>query len=175
MRNIGKAEKKDSGWGWIVSIAIAIAIAVLVRTFVFEPIRVDGESMLPTLHSHQSLGVEKVSRYFGLPKRGEIVIVHFPKSDDAFVKRVIGLPGETVEFRGSTVYINGEPLTEDYTSKESYNDMDPVIVPAGTIFVMGDNRANSQDSRYVGPIKEDQIIGRALFIIWPLNEIRRVN
>jgi signal peptidase I len=175
MRNVSEGRKKESGLGWVISIAIAIAIAVLVRTFVFEPIRVDGDSMLPTLHSHQSLGVEKVSRYFGLPERGEIVIVHYPKSDDAFVKRVIGLPGETVEIRDSTVYINGEPLTEDYTSGETYHDMAPVTVPEDSVFVMGDNRANSQDSRYVGSISRDMIIGRALFIIWPLNEIQWID
>lgn len=174
MRNVSGGQKKESGLGWVVSIAIAIAIAIFVRTFVFEPIRVDGESMSPTLHSHQSLGVEKVSRYFGLPERGEIVIVHYPKSDDAFVKRVIGLPGDTVEIRDSMVYINGQPLSEDYTGKEPYNNMAAVTVPDDSIFVMGDNRANSQDSRYVGSIKKDAIIGRALFIIWPLNEIRWV-
>lgn len=175
MRNVGKGQRKESGLGWVVSIAIAVAIAFVVRTFVFEPIRVDGESMSPTLHSHQSLGVEKVSRYSGLPARGEIVIVHYPKSDDAFVKRVIGLPGDTVEVRDSTVYINGQPLTENYTSKEPYNNMAQVTVPEDTIFVMGDNRANSQDSRYVGPISKDAIIGRALFVIWPLNEMRWVD
>jgi signal peptidase I len=175
MRKVEKSQKKDSAWGWIISIAIAGAIAVLVRTFVFEPIQVDGESMSPTLHSHQSLGVEKVTRYFGLPARGEIVIVHYPKSDDAFVKRVIGLPGDTIEIRGSTVYLNGEPLTEDYVSAEPYNDMPEVTVPADSIFVMGDNRYNSQDSRYVGPIGQDAIIGRALFVIWPLNEIQWID
>lgn len=179
MRNISsrrrRSQKKDSGWGWVISIAIAIAIAIFVRTFIFEPIRVDGESMSPTLHSHQSLGVEKVSRYFGLPKRGEIVIVHYPKSDDAFVKRVIGLPGDTIEIKDSTVYLNGQPLDEDYVSPAPYNNMDPFTVPADSIFVMGDNRANSQDSRYVGPISKDAIIGHALFIIWPLNEIRWVD
>jgi len=174
MRRVEKTQKKESGLGWIISIAIAVAIAVLVRTFIFEPIQVDGESMSPTLHSHQSLGVEKVSRYFGLPERGKIVIVHYPKSDDAYVKRVIGLPGETVEIKDSTVYVNGSPLSESYTSQDSYHDMDPVTVPEDSIFVMGDNRANSQDSRYVGSIKENLIIGRALFIIWPLNEIRWV-
>ena len=175
MRNVGSDQKKESGWGWVISIAIAIVIAIFVRTFIFEPIKVDGESMSPTLHSHQSLGVEKMSRYFGLPERGEIVIVHYPKSSDAFVKRVVGLPGETVEIKNSTVLIDGQPLSEDYTSKEPYNDMGPVTVPEDSIFVMGDNRANSQDSRYVGCLNKKAIIGHALFIIWPLNEIRGIN
>ncbi len=175
MRRVQKTQKKESAWGWIISIAIAVAIAVLVRTFVFEPIQVDGESMSPTLHSHQSLGVEKVTRYCGLPERGEIVIVHYPKSDDAFVKRVIGLPGDTIEIKDSTVYLNGEPLDEDYVSAEPYNDMPAVTVPEDSVFVMGDNRYNSQDSRYVGSISKDAIIGRALFVIWPLNEIQWIN
>lgn len=174
MREVGKPQKKDSGWGWVISIAIAIVVAISIRTFVFEPIFVSGDSMLPTLQSNQSLGVEKVSRYFSLPKQGEIVIVTDPDNNETLVKRVIGLPGDTIEIKNSTVYINGQPLHEDYTSKDPYNDIKPLTVPADSIFVMGDNRANSKDSRFFGPVNKDAIIGHALFVIWPLNEIHSV-
>lgn len=172
-RNSSAKEKRSSNaLSWILCIVIAIAAAFVIRTFIFEPINVDGNSMQPTLHSKQSLAIEKVSRYFRLPgKDRDIVIVHYPNSEDTYVKRVIGLPGETIEIKDSVVYINGTPLEEDYISDEPYADMEAVTVPEDCIFVMGDNRANSKDSRSVGCLDRSKILGTAMFIIWPLDEI----
>lgn len=164
-------------WGWVLSIAAAVAIAFVVRAFFFEIIVVEGDSMRPTLETNEKLAVEKVSRYFGLPERGDIIIVHYPDKEGTYVKRAIALPGETVEVKDSIVYINGEPLEESYTnSTEAYVDMSPVVVPANTVFVMGDNRAHSLDSRtsYIGPIARSEIVGHAMAVIWPLNNIHSV-
>ncbi len=160
--------------GWVLSITLAIAAALLIRAFVFEIILVDGDSMLPTLHSDERVAIEKVSRYGGLPDRGDIVIVEYPNLTGTYVKRTIGLPGETVEVKDSTVYINGQPLSEPYVSSDKYQDMAPVVVPEDHIFVMGDNRAHSLDSRttYIGPISKDALIGHGLFVIWPFDSMR---
>lgn len=174
MRALNAAPKKESGLGWIISIAIAVAVAVCIRSFVFEPIFVSGDSMIPTLTDGESLAVEKVSRYSSLPARGEIVILTDPDNGETLVKRVIGLPGDTIEIKNSTVYVNEQAQTEPYVSAEPYNDMEAATVPEDSIFVMGDNRYNSKDSRFIGPINKSYIIGRALYVIWPLNKIHSV-
>jgi signal peptidase I len=175
MRAVSAEQKKESGWGWVISIAIAVAVAIIIRTFIFEPIFVSGDSMIPTLQNGESLGVEKVSRYTSLPARGEIVIVTDPDNNETLVKRVIGLPGDTVEVKNSKVYINGQALSENYTSKTPYNDLKTVAVPENSVFVMGDNRANSKDSRFFGSVNKNAIIGHALVVIWPLTEIHSVS
>lgn len=156
--------------GWLLCIIIAIVAALCVRAFIAEPIQVEGNSMNPSLFSHQTMLVEKISKLFNLPERGSVVIVHYPNSSNNYVKRVIALPGETVSIKDSTVYVDGTALEEDYTSDDSYPDMDPVTVEDNSIFVMGDNRANSQDSRYVGCIPRDDIVGKAVSVIWPLDQ-----
>lgn len=159
---------------WIVAIGVAVAAAFLIRAFLFEFVLVDGPSMFPTLETGERIAIEKVSRYAGLPKRGDIVIVHYPNRTENFVKRAIGLPGETIEVRDSVVYIDGVPLEEDYVNPLEYFDYGPTVVPEGHVFVMGDNRANSMDSRaiQVGPIPQDAIVGRGLLITWPLDRIQ---
>lgn len=162
---------------WILSIGLAIAAALLIRAFVFEIILVDGESMYPTLYTDERVAIEKVTRYSRMPERGEIIIVEYPQMEGTYVKRAIGLPGETVEVKDSIVYIDGVPLQEDYINKEDpYADMAPVLVDDDYVFVMGDNRAHSLDSRtsYIGPIAQDAIIGHALFVIWPLDNIHTI-
>ncbi len=170
---VKKQSKSKVALGWFISIVIAICIAIVVRVFVFEIILVDGESMYPTLNTDQRVAVEKVSRYFSLPKRGDVIIVLYPDKPGTYVKRVIGTPGETVEVRDSTVYIDGVPLEEDYINKEPYMDMAATIVPKDSVFVMGDNRAHSLDSRTdnIGPIPKDSIIGHGTAVIWPLSEM----
>lgn len=163
--------------GWILAIIAAAAAALLLRAFCFEIILVDGDSMMPTLITNERIGVEKISRYTALPERGDIIITRYPDMDGTFVKRTIGLPGETVEIRDSTVYINGVPLQEDYVTSEPYADMEPVLVPEDHVFVMGDNRAHSMDSRasYIGPVSRDAIIGHGVFVLWPFENIHMIS
>lgn len=164
-----KAGSMHEALSWVLAISVAVAAAFLIRAFLFEFVLVDGPSMQPTLETGERIAIEKVSRYSGLPNRGDIVIVHYPNRTENFVKRAIALPGETIEIRNSTVYIDGEPLEEDYVSDFEYFDYGPLTVPEGHVFVMGDNRYNSMDSRalQVGPIPQDAIVGRGLFVIWP--------
>jgi signal peptidase I len=159
----------------VITILLAIVISLALRIFVFEIVLVDGDSMLPTLNSNQRVVVEKVSRYFSLPRRGEIVITRYPNLPGYYVKRLIGYPGDTVEIKDDAVILNGTPLQEPYTDpNESYADMPRITVPDGFIFVMGDNRVKSLDSRSasVGPVPIDELLGEGLLVIWPFDQIR---
>ncbi|MDL2236803.1 signal peptidase I [Christensenellaceae bacterium OttesenSCG-928-K19] len=172
-----KSEKRKMAGGWVLTIVIAVAVALVVRNFVFGIILVNGPSMLPTLHTSEWLAVEKVTRYFGIPARQDIIIVKYPGEEDTYVKRVIGLPGETIEVRDSIVYIDGQPLDEPYVSNEPYADMEPVLVPEEHVFVMGDNRAHSWDSRNknTGPIAREEIVGHAFWVLYPFSEARSIS
>ena len=137
----------------VACFAIALIAAIGIRLFVFELVRVDGDSMKPTLYDGQTLFVEKISLYTGNIQRGDIVIVHYPGRTGAYVKRVVGLAG-------------------DNTLEQVMNwDTEQTIVPEGCCYVMGDNRNDSMDSRSIGPIPEDDLIGKALFVIWPIGAI----
>lgn len=158
--------------GWIISLSAAIIIALALRFFVFEFIRVDGPSMKPTLYTDEYVFMEKVTYWFRHPLRGDIVICSFPASKDSFVKRVIGQPGDKVKVTEGVLYINDIPDHEYYGGVFN-NDMDEVTVPENCVMVMGDNRNESRDSRdpSVGPIPYDKILGKAEFVIWPLDKI----
>lgn len=140
---------------WVVTIAAAVLIAFVIRTFLFEPVRVDGGSMLETLQDGEIMFVTKYDYLTSDPERFDVVICHYPnRGSTNFVKRVVGLPGDTVEIRGGYLYVNGERYEEDYIEHRPYADFAAYTVPEGYYFVMGDNRANSHDSRAddVGPI-----------------------
>lgn len=162
---------------WIFSIVIAIALALLIHNFIFQIIRVDGPSMEPTLYTDQRMAVTKFSYYFTTPKRGDIVVTKFPDDNRNFVKRVIGLPGETLIVKNGQVYINDVLLNEPYIKEEIFNDYGEIVIADGKYMVMGDNRNNSRDSRYVnvGPLDEDMIVGKSQYVVWPLNEIHQIN
>lgn len=166
---------------WIISIASAVIIAFLLYSFVFVFVKVDGPSMMDTLHDQNYLFVWRLGYHLGTPQRGDVVICHYPdkdgKYDDVnYVKRVIGLPGEQVSMKDGYVYVDGRVVDEPYLTplrRGSYT-MDPIVLGAGEYFVLGDNRINSADSRQVGPIKVDQIIGKAVQKLLPLNEFSTI-
>ena len=155
---------------WIICILIAVVIALLLRTFVFEIVRVDGQSMEPTLHSDQHVFVEKVTRYFNGIDRGNIVITKYPGYGDLYVKRVIALGGDTIEVKGGSVFVNGAKVEESYIAEPIEYEFDQITIPENYVFVMGDNRNHSTDSHIIGAIEESNIVGHALFVIWPLDE-----
>lgn len=163
------------------TIGLSALLAFGIRTFVAEARYIPSGSMLPTLQINDRLIVDKLSYRFQDPQRGDIVV--FSPTDtlerqnfhDAFIKRVIGLPGETVEVKGGRVYINNRLLRENYIEEEPLYQYGPVKVPPGHYLVLGDNRNNSYDSHYWGFVPRDHIIGRAVIRFWPLTRIGEIN
>jgi signal peptidase I len=151
----------------------AILIALLINVFIGQATRVEGQSMEPNLHSDQRLVVEKVSYRFHGPQRFDIVVLKLPsQGDELLIKRVVGLPGETVEIRDGLIYVNGEPLDEPFANGDTRpGRTGRVMVPPLHVFVLGDNRNHSNDSRSFGPVPIENIVGRAWVSYWPPEEV----
>lgn len=150
----------------------AVVIALIINVFLAQATQVLGQSMEPNLHTSQRVVVEKVTyRFIHGPRRGDVVVLNVPGQPDMLIKRVIGLPGETIEVRGGQVYIDGEPIQESWTVNPGGGDYGPLTIPPLHVFVMGDNRSASNDSRSFGPVSVDTIIGRAWFSYWPLKYV----
>ncbi len=160
-------------------VVIALIIALLLRTVVAEPRYIPSDSMVPTLRVGDRLVVEKVSYHFRPPARGEIVVFEPPKllqklgytTDQAFIKRIIGEPSQTVEIKNGKVYLDNQPQKEDYIAELPEYSWGPAQVPKDKLFMMGDNRNNSNDSHIWGFLPRENIIGRACFRFWPPNRI----
>ena len=161
---------------WVIVIFVALLVAFVVRTFVLAHFVVEGSSMYSTLETGDRVFVNKLSYRLHDPNRGDVVVLHqiTGASERDLIKRVIGLPGETVEVRNCTVLIDGRVLNEPYLDPEvvtptdcggDYSPNGPI--PENHVFVMGDNRGGSQDSRVIGPISEDDLVGRAFVVFWP--------
>ncbi len=158
---------------WVVSIVVAVVLAFLIRTFIVELYIVDGPSMRPTLESHERLVVNKFLYRFRPPERGEILVFRYPRDPSRdFIKRVIAVPGDTIEIRDTHVYVNDQMINEPYILNPTRTEYPKATVPEGTIFVMGDNRGNSEDSRFVdvGFVPFDLIKGKAMVVFWPLDK-----
>lgn len=158
---------------WAKDILIAVIIAIFIRQFVLAHTVIPTGSMIPTIQIDDHVIVNKLSYRFSDPKRGDIIVFH---EGIDLIKRVIGLPGEEIDLRDGKVFINGEPLKEDYLNEPMDTDIQGVLdfpykIPEGTYFVMGDNRNVSQDSRYIGPISKDKIFAKAGLRIWPLESL----
>lgn len=170
MNNL-KAELKKEGLEWVKALVIAIILVIIVRTFFISSYVVDGPSMLPTLENGDKLIVNKIGYKLGDVKRSDVIVFHANENED-YVKRIIGLPGDTVVCQEDQLYINGElieePYLEDYEVTGDFN----VSVPDGKLFVLGDNREDSWDSRHFGFIDMEQVVGKVNLRYWPLNEIK---
>ena len=171
---------------WIVVIAGAVAVALIIQATSFQAFYIPSSSMESTLHVGDRVLVNKWSYRLHPIHRGDIVVFSKPKGELAsnindLIKRVIALPGETVTIQNDHVYINGHQLIEPYLrpqdvttshpGKYACTPKAPCTIPKGEIWVMGDNRVFSEDSRYFGPITESSVVGRAFFRIWPLNRV----
>ena len=170
MSSLGE-EAKD----WVISIVAAVVMALLIRTFVVELYIVDGPSMRPTLQHEERLVVNKFIYRIREPEKGEILIFKYPRDPSRdFIKRVIATAGDTIEIKEGRVYVNDQMLNEDYILEKTRTEYPKVTVPEGTIFVMGDNRNNSDDSRFadVGFVPLDLIKGKAVVVFWPLDKIQ---
>ena len=157
---------------------VAGAMAFVVRTFIFEPVRVDGSSMLNTLTDSEFMIATKFDYLFSDPERFDIVICNYPNTSDGMyrVKRVIGLPGETVELRMGRLYVNGEFVEQDFDMTENYTNFGPITMGEDDYFVLGDNRNNSKDSRsaMVGPLDRDMIKGHVRAVVFPFTKFRLI-
>ncbi len=161
---------------FIQSLIIAGILAFFIITFVAQSFVVDGQSMEPTLYDGERLFVNKFIYRFHPPERLDIVVfTPHGAPDNKFIKRVIGLPGETIYIKDGITYIDGKPLKEDYLNETMRGDYGPYQVPENSVFVMGDNRNHSADSRilpYVGYVEYKSISGKAFWVYWPLNRMR---
>ncbi|MGG4146130.1 signal peptidase I [Paenibacillus algorifonticola] len=183
-----KAKAMKETVEWIKALAIAVVLVVIIRSFLFAPFMVEGESMHPNFETGERLIVNKILYKFREPDRGEVVVFHVPEQGRDFIKRVIGLPGDTIKVQGDDVFINDVKLEEPYIAEaikqaqangQLYNNesdfpnerITEATVPEDTIFAMGDNRSNSQDSRALGYISNKELVGRAEVIFWPLNKL----
>jgi signal peptidase I len=163
-------------------IVIALSLAILIRAWVAEPRYIPSDSMIPTLHVGDRVVVEKISYYLQPPATGDIVVFAPPDNlqeqgftkDQAFIKRVIGLPGQTVAVKQGLVYLNDKPIVEKYIAQPPNYRWGPQRVPENQYFVMGDNRNNSNDSSRWGFLPQKNIIGRAVFRFWPLGRFGQV-
>ena len=164
-------KSKRSGFlSFLVDILETLVLSVVLFVsinIISARIRVDGASMEPTLVSGEYVVVSRLSYRLGSPHRGDIIVFHFPRDPkEEYIKRVIGLPGDEVEVRNGTVYINGQPLDENYL-KVKTNYIGSWVIPEGQLFVLGDNRNNSSDSHDWGTVPMDYVVGKAVMVYWP--------
>ncbi len=161
---------------WGRDLVLSVLIAIVVILFIYQPVKVEGTSMMPSLLDQERIFINKFIYRFGLGEieRGDTVVFWFPGDPSkSYIKRVIGLPGDRIEVVDGTVWVNGQPLQEDYVP-EQYRDHQsrpPMVVPPGYYYVLGDHRSSSNDSRNWGPVAGDQIYGKAVFAYWPVDKI----
>lgn len=177
---INKEEKTEQGSSelkeWAKSIALAVVIALVIRFFFFETFLVEGTSMHPTLQHQERLIVNKIVYSFKEPELGDIVVFNYSARRD-FIKRVVALSGDEVKIRDGQLYVNDQTLDEPYIQNQLMYDFGPVTVPEGEVFVLGDNRNNSMDSRDpgVGTISLERVKGKAMLVFWPLTSAGLLN
>lgn len=179
---------------WIKAILFAVVIVAVIRLFLFEPFIVDGESMEPNFHSQERVIVNLLVYKFSEPKFGDVIVLNVPEEGRRFIKRVIGVPGDKIRLEGDQLYINdvlvdqpflAEAIAESAANGETYNGVGESfnfpnamyqdnVVPEGMYFVLGDNRSNSKDSRAIGFVPEENIIGRTDVVMWPLDKFEFV-
>lgn len=149
----------------LIPYIIIIVAVILIRTFIITPVRVDGASMDKTLENGQILLLYKL----GNIKRFDIVVLDEEIEDEIIIKRIIGMPNDTIEIKNGVLYINDEEIEEEYAYGQT-SDYDKITLGEDEYFILGDNRPISKDSRYFGPVKEEEIIGKVIFRLWPINK-----
>jgi signal peptidase I len=166
--------QKSGGIGlWLRDLLVSAVASVLIITFLYQPVRVEGTSMLPRLEDRDRLFINKFVYHISAIEHGDVVVFHYPRDPEkSYIKRVIGLPGDRVRIDHGMVWLNGKRLLENYVPDEyrdsrSYAEM---VVPEDTYFMMGDHRSISSDSREFGPVERGLIYGKAVFVYWPTRD-----
>jgi signal peptidase I len=156
---------------WVRDLLIALAIAAFIIIFLYQPVKVEGASMLPGLVDQERIFINKFVYRFESISRGDIVVFHYPRDPSkSYIKRVIGVAGDHIQIDDGRVYVNGHKIDESYLPEqyEDYRSYPEVVVPPHSYFVLGDHRNMSSDSREFGPVDEGLIYGKAVFIYWPV-------
>jgi signal peptidase I len=167
---LAQNRKKDSLLLWMRDLLTATAASVFIIIFLYQPVRVEGTSMLPRLEDHDRLFINKFIYRFATIDPGDIVVFHYPRDmEKSYIKRVIARPGDRVRIDRGRVYVNGGLLPESYVPQQfrDARSMDEIIVPPDYFFLMGDHRSISYDSRDFGPVERSLIYGKAVFVYWP--------
>jgi signal peptidase I len=157
----------------LASLALQLAIlGVLIAAFFMRTPQVSGLSMAPHINSGEYVLINTVAYRFGVPNRGDIIAFrHDGDTPEVYIKRVVGIPGDRVRVDRGSVYVNGARLDEPYVRYQDGRSFPETTIQPGSLYVLGDNRANSEDSRFFGPVAQDHVIGRALAGVWPLAAI----
>jgi len=174
----GEARGASSLMLWMRDVAVAVGVSVLIIMFLYQPVRVEGTSMLPRLEDHDRLFINKFVYHFEAIRHGDVVVFHYPRDPEkSYIKRVIAVPGDRLRIDRGDVILNGRRLEEPYVPDEFRDErsMQEIVVPADCYFMMGDHRSISSDSREFGPVERDLIYGKAAFIYWPTRDAGVVN
>jgi signal peptidase I len=157
---------------WTRDLAVALGLALVIIIFLYQPVKVEGTSMAPLLSDQERIFINKFVYHFEPIERGDVIVFWYPLDrSKSFIKRVVGLPGETIEIRGGRLYLDGKERKEIYVPA-SYLDgssFGPLVIPGEEYFVMGDHRDSSNDSRMFGPVGREYIYGKAVFAYWPVD------
>jgi signal peptidase I len=163
---------------WARDLVIAAGLAAVIIVFFYQPVKVEGTSMAPSLSDQERIFINKFVYHVGVIERGDVVVFWYPLDRaKSFIKRVIGLPGDVVEIRQGRVFINGKQLDEPYVPAEymDFSDYAPLRVRSGEYFLMGDHRISSNDSRMFGPVAAAYIYGKAVFAYWPVAQFGSIS
>src|SRR5579863_10455893 len=162
---------------WLRDLIISLAISAFIIIFLYQPVKVEGTSMMPSLEDQERIFVNKFVYRLEPIERGDVVVFRYPRDPSkSFIKRVIGLAGDRIRINAGQVYVNGKALDEDYVPR-AYEDLrsySETVVPPGSYFVLGDHRSLSNDSRDFGPVSDSYIYGKAVFGYWPMDKMGRV-
>ncbi len=158
---------------WVRDLLISAAASIFIITFLYQPVRVEGTSMLPRLEDEDRLFINKFVYHVSAIERGDVVVFRYPRDQEkSYIKRVIALPGDRLRIDHGTVWLNGKPQREDYVPEE-YRDSESVaemVIPPDNYYMMGDHRCISWDSRKFGPVERSLIYGKAVFVMWPARD-----
>jgi signal peptidase I len=162
---------------WLRDLIISLAISAFIIIFLYQPVKVEGTSMMPSLDDQERIFVNKFVYRWEPIERGDIVVFRYPRDPSkSYIKRVVGVPGDQIRIDGGQVYVNGEAVNEDYVppayaDERSYPE---ILVPPHSYFMLGDHRSMSNDSRDFGPVQEGFIFGKAVFGYWPMDKVGRL-
>ncbi len=159
---------------WLRDLAISIGISVFIIMFLYQPVKVEGTSMLPSLEDQERIFINKFVYRLEPIERGDVVVFRYPRDPaKSYIKRVIGVAGDHIRIIGGRVFLNGKPVREGYVPGDFYDGRSypEVVVPPHAYFVLGDHRSMSNDSREFGPVDEQYIYGKAVFVYWPMDKL----